>query len=103
MEENFLALNYINGVVKLNPDSKILVIATNSYGASPWKDRLPNNVEFVDFGKLYFCYSFEKQQELLYTLLRTISPKIIHNINSGLGQRVFSKNGKELKKIFSSL
>src|SRR5438270_13573351 len=43
------ALLLVEGMLRLDPDAAVVVIATES-GGSPWAARLPPSVEFIELG-----------------------------------------------------
>ncbi len=81
-------INYINTLSDNNLSGNIVVIATNNV-ESPWKERLPTNVRFIAWGEKYHMVSISDQENLLTALLFKKKPKIVHNINSDLGFKVF--------------
>jgi glycosyltransferase involved in cell wall biosynthesis len=92
---DLVALNYVNAVLKNLENTKILIIATIN-GESPWANKIPSDVTFIEFGKNYHYLSEAEQIKLLVKLMLQISPNTIHNINSELGYKVFLKHGRAL-------
>ena len=100
---DLVTLNYINALKERESDKKIIVISTEN-SDSPWASRLPGNIKVIEFGKLYRSLPEKNQENLLVKVLVQAKPKVIHNINSGLGYRVFTKFGKSLNnnsKLFA--
>ena len=91
-------LNYINAILKNKSGQKAVVITTNNSGSS-WSGKLPDGVILIEFGKICFRLSAEEQMKLLVRLFIQMAPRIIHNINSDLGYRIFAKYGKPLSSI----
>lgn len=101
---DLVALNYVRALVDGNMSDNVVVIATLD-AESPWKTKLPENVGFIEFGKLCRELSPHEQELLLARLLLQTSPKVVHNIHSDLGYRVFVKYGAALveeSKLFVS-
>lgn len=99
-----VTLNYINALLEIHPLAKISVIATMNTD-SPWRSKLDNRVNFVDFGNICSKISKKEQEQLLGKLLIQKKPKAIHNILSDLGHKVFQTYGKSLKensKLYAS-
>lgn len=88
-------LNYIAALKERKSDKKIIVITTENTD-SPWTSRLPENIKVIEFGKLYKFQPEKNQENLLVEVLIQTKPKVIHNINSNLGYRVFTKFGQAL-------
>ena len=95
---DIVTINYINTLVNYNLATGITVISTSN-AESPWKEKLPKKVRFIDFGIIYSHLSADEQEKLLTRILLQKAPKVIHNINSDLGYRIFVKYGKALKQI----
>ncbi len=70
---------------------RVVVVATEA-ADSPWANRLPSTVPFIEFGKLYAHLGHIDQKRLLLQM----SPQVVHNINSWLGYQVFATNGQAL-------
>jgi glycosyltransferase involved in cell wall biosynthesis len=91
-------LNTIVALTELIPDARIAVIATQDVN-SVWKNRLPGSVRFVEFGRNYGYLPMDRQELLLTRLLLQLAPNVVHNINSKLGYRIFSKYGAALADV----
>jgi glycosyltransferase involved in cell wall biosynthesis len=98
---DLVTINYIQALKSNNLAKGITVISTLN-ADSPWAVRLPENVRFIEFGKIYSYLSQDEQEKLLSRLLLQMAPKVIHNINSELGYKIFVQYGKALS-TFSSL
>jgi len=95
---DIVTINYIQALLNYNLSTGITVISTSN-AESPWKEKLPKKVRFIEFGILYSHLSADEQEKLLTRILLQMAPKVIHNINSDLGYRIFVKYGKALKEI----
>lgn len=89
--------NFIASLQSLYPKEKIVVISTEPFD-SPWKDRLPDNVPFVDLGNMNDI-SYEEKELLLQKIIIQLEPKQVYNLNSQLAFIMFSKYAKALSKI----
>lgn len=101
---DLVTLNYVQLLAEQHFAGHIVVIATLN-ADSPWQERLPQNVRFIEFGKMYDFLSPGEQEKLLIKLLLQMGPQVIHNINSDLGYRIFAKYGKALitvSKLYAS-
>jgi len=90
-------LNYINALHDNNLAKNIVVIATQT-AFSPWRKRLPEKVRFIDWAKRYGNLLPADQEKRLVNLLMALSPRVVHNINSELGFRVFINFGAMLRQ-----
>ncbi len=101
---DLVVINYVQSLTMQHLARNIAVISTLNVD-SPWKERLPEQTRFIEFGKRYYWLSPEEQEKLLIRLLVQNAPKVIHNINSDLGYRIFVKYGKALQetsKLYAS-
>lgn len=98
---DLVTLNYIRALASAGFSESIVVIITLD-AASPWAARLPEGVRFIEFGKSYFHLAPDEQEKLLARLFLQMAPRVIHNINSDLGYRVFVRYGKALS-VYSRL
>jgi len=95
---DLVTINYINAVAKhVSPGSIAIITDLNS--DSPWAKRLPEGVQFIEFGQKYAVLSDEKKENLLVRFLLQKNPRVIHNINSSIGYKIFTKYGKALSSI----
>jgi glycosyltransferase involved in cell wall biosynthesis len=90
------ALNYVGAIENYQLGSGSVVIGTENTD-SPWADKLPGTVRFIEFGKRCWRLSPKEQERLLARLLLQMAPHAIHNLNSDLGYRIFVKYGGALK------
>lgn len=85
---------------------QILLITTEN-AESPWIDRLPKGVQYLDFGKFTTTLPFDKRIELLARVLIQSTAQTIHNINSCDGWEVYKSFGIQLtsmkKQLFASV
>lgn len=95
---DLVVINYVQSLTMQNLAKHIAVISTLNVD-SPWKERLPEQARFIEFGKKFHWLSPEEQEKLLIRLLVQNSPNVIHNINSDLGYRLFVKYGKALQRM----
>lgn len=95
---DLVAINYVCALMN-NKLSRGSVVITTLDADSPWAERLPKGVRFIEFGKIYSHLSPDEQEMLLIKVLLQMAPKVIHNINSDLAYRVFVKHGKALSTI----
>jgi glycosyltransferase involved in cell wall biosynthesis len=95
---DLVTLNYVHALARENPPDTIAVITTLDAG-SPWVRRLPHGTRFIEFGRTYSHLSGEEQEQLLARLFLQTAPRVIHNINSDLGYRIFVKYGKALSSV----
>jgi glycosyltransferase involved in cell wall biosynthesis len=99
---DLVALNYVHALQEKGFSRNVVVITTLDVD-SPWATRLAEGVVFIEFGRKYGHLSPDDQQALLARLFVQMSPRVIHNINSDLGYRVFLKYGRALKSASSKL
>lgn len=95
---DLVTLNYIEALVNYSLGNDVVVISTTNTD-SPWEKRLPASSRFIEFGKICSSLSAEEQGKLLTRLLLQMAPKVVHNINSDLGYRIFMKYGRALRNI----
>lgn len=95
---DLVTLNYIRALVKINPQARIVVITTLP-ADSPWAGRLPENTRLIEFGKMYAYLTADEQEKLLIRMLLQMPPRVVHNINSDLGYRIFVKYGRALATV----
>ena len=95
------AIYHVRAIVEANPEACVLVIATED-ADSPWADKLPSGVRFVEFGKETRGLDFNKQVVVAARLLVQLAPHTIHVINSRVGWECIARHGLALTQ-FSSL
>jgi glycosyltransferase involved in cell wall biosynthesis len=95
---DIVTINYIQTLLNNNLTNGITVISTLNVD-SPWAHKIPKNARFIEFGKKYSHLSEDEQEKLLTRLLIQMAPKVIHNINSDLGFKIFVKYGNALNSV----
>jgi len=95
------ALYHVRAIMETDPDARVLVIATED-AESPWAQKLPSGVRFVEFGKATRGLDFNKQVVVAIRLLVQLAPRTIHVINSRVGWECIARHGLALTQ-FSSL
>ena len=78
-----VVLNYITSLKNIHPKWKIAVVATENLDA-PWKGRLPEGTDYVEFGRYTESLSEEMKLTLLARLIVQSKAKKIHIAQSGL-------------------
>ncbi|MFE0502231.1 glycosyltransferase [Lysobacter soli] len=99
------ALYHLRALKESNPSARILAIATEP-ADSPWKDRLPQDIPYIEFGLAAKEMDFNLQVQVLTRLLVQLRPAVIHNINSRCGWEAIKCSGLALcqhSTIFASL
>jgi glycosyltransferase involved in cell wall biosynthesis len=91
-------LNYIHALSRCQLGRAVIVIATEDTD-SPWARRLPEGVRLIQVAQVCARLPAAGREKLLARLLLQMGPRVIHNINSDLGYRVFVKYGSALKQI----
>lgn len=102
---DLVAINYIRSLANQGLAGEIVVMATCDTD-SPWKERLPESTRFIEFGRRYAHLSDEEQEKLLTRVLLQMMPRVIHNVNSELGYKMFVRYGNALadaSKLYVSL
>jgi glycosyltransferase involved in cell wall biosynthesis len=85
----------IEGVRRINPDARVVVIATET-GDSPWACRLPGSIEFIELGKRFTAG--QDHQSLVLQLLLRMRPQAIHIVQSDLGWQLIRNHGAALAR-----
>ncbi|QEH34269.1 GDP-mannose-dependent alpha-mannosyltransferase [Aquisphaera giovannonii] len=91
------ALNYVHALHDQRQAARIAMLATEDRD-STWADRLPPGVDFLPIGQLYRDLSFPERKALLVRLLLQMKPRMIHNLNSWVGNEAFISHGKALSQ-----
>jgi len=84
---------------------KIAVI-TGENSDSEWSDQLPENVNFIEFGKIFFDTPMDIQIRLYYHLIAALRPKAIHIINNHAAWLLLKTHPQavsSLTKVYASL
>ena len=89
------ALNYVHALHEQGWADRIVVLATEDRD-STWANRLPPGVTFLPIGQLYRHLTFVERKALLVRLLLQMRPRMIHNLNSWVGNEAFVSHGKAL-------
>lgn len=76
-----LLLNYLTGFQKLYPSKKIAVVATLDV-EHVWRDKIPNNTVFINFGHHAKDLNDEARDSLFSRLILQLHSPVIHNMNS---------------------
>ncbi len=97
------AIHYMEALAKnMEALAKIagnIVAISTANADSVWKKKLPGKVRFIEFGKKYNYLLEDEKEKLLARLFLQVAPKVIHNINSDLGYRIFTNYGKAIKTV----
>lgn len=97
-------LHHINAMYEKG--YQILLITTEN-AESPWINKLPKGVQYLDFGKFTTTLPFDKRIELLARVLIQSTAQTIHNINSRDGWEVYKSFSIQLtsmkKQLFASV
>jgi glycosyltransferase involved in cell wall biosynthesis len=94
---DLVVMNYIQAIIEHSQTNTVAVFTTIN-ADSPWADKLPEKVRLIEFGKMFGYLSEDEQEKLLTRVLLQKMPPVIHNINSELGYKIFSKYGKALSQ-----
>lgn len=96
---------HAKAIAEAVPGARVLVIATEN-SDSPWSDRLPEGIQFLEFGQISATLSFGDQVTVLARLLVQYQPRMIHVVNSRVGWEVLRKYALQLRQhgtLFASL
>lgn len=91
-------LNYIEALVRLMPSSRIVVLATENR-ESPWEDRLPSGVRFIEYGRRYLDLAPDVRAGILLRVLLQTAPERVHLVNSTLGYALLIRHGRALQQV----
>lgn len=89
------AMFYMRAVVEESPGNRVVCITTENRKSS-LLDQLPKEIRIVELGNLLADYTEADKEMLLLRLLLQKQPRVIHNINSHLGYKLFVNNGHSL-------
>lgn len=100
------ALHHIGTLAK-EFDAQILVITTEAE-PSPWLERLPPNVAYIDFSQFFDGKEDQEDQAkvALTRILLHVGAPVVHNINSSLMWKTTVSHGRALQhssKLYASL
>ena len=90
-------LNYVEALHELHKDWHFAVIATNPNIDSVWANKLPDCVDFVEFGKCVEHLHIFEWDRVMSTLITQLGCKRLHIINSMFGYEWVMRH-KELVK-----
>lgn len=99
------ALYHVTALVGSSSPGRTVVIGTER-AESPWKERLPEGVTFVDFGLIADGLDFILQVQVLTRLLVQMQPRLIHIINSRHAWEAVKISGLAIRQsavIYASL
>lgn len=91
------ALYHMRAILELDPDARILAVATEP-AESPWKDRVPPGVKYVELGLMAGKLDFLMQVVVLTRLLVQMRPSVVHIINSRVGWEAVKRHGLALRQ-----
>jgi glycosyltransferase involved in cell wall biosynthesis len=89
--------NFIKSLQSLFPRERIIVVSTEPFD-SPWKERLPEDVPFLDLGNMENI-SYENKELILRLLIVQLEPSHVYNLSSQLAFIMISKYGKALSRV----
>lgn len=99
------AIYHIKELCERGAPTSVLVIATEP-ADSPWKDRLPLGVPYIEFGQMAKHIDFSDQVMVLTRLLVQMRPSVVHIINSRCGWESVRRSGLAIRqhtRLFASL
>lgn len=99
------AIYHVRALIEAQPEARILAIATEP-ADSPWKDKLPAGVPYVEMGKIAGHLDFSIQVTILTRALVQLQPDVVHNINSRVCWEAIMRHGLALTqrtRFFASL
>ena len=91
------ALYHMRAILEAQPGARILAITTEP-AESPWKDRVPGGVTYVEFGLMARHVDFPLQVAVLTRLLVQLRPPVAHIINSRVGWEAVKQHGLALRQ-----
>jgi len=99
------AIMFMTTVLEEEPDSRVTCVLTENWDSS-WLAKLPPQISVVHLENLLAEFSAEEKACLLLRLLIQKKPRVIHNVNSALGYKLFTEHGDTLSshsRLFVSL
>jgi glycosyltransferase involved in cell wall biosynthesis len=102
---DIVAINFMKAILEQERGSKVICVTTENKD-SEWRSKLPERVRLVEFGRILSAFPVQAQAMLLHRLLIQKKPRVIHNINSWLGYKLFTESGATLfaqSSLFASL
>lgn len=94
---DLVVLNYVNAILDLNPNAKIVILATEP-SESTLLEQLPRSVKFVALGEKFHQLLHEQKTEILATLLIQSRAKRVHIVNSSLGFSLYETYAPALSR-----
>ncbi len=101
---DLVALKHI-ALVASQANTRVVVFMTEA-GESPWRDRLPDNVELIDIQHELNKISYDEMLQVLARIIIQLEVKVLHIINSRYFWAVLEKYGLAISqktKVFASL
>jgi glycosyltransferase involved in cell wall biosynthesis len=98
-------LHWARALAAISDGNDVLVIATETAN-SPWREKLPPSVTFLDFGNVAKELSLHERSVVLGRLLVQHPPETLHIINSLAGWLTIERYGAAIRaksKIFASV
>lgn len=80
-----VVINYIEALRKIRPEWYFAVIATEAGSNNEWADKLPDNVDFVEFGKAVGGLLEVDKDRIMSLLITQLGCRRIHVVNSMFG------------------
>jgi len=93
-------INYLKAIQDLWPDKKACVIATKN-AKNEWKEKLPYNTSFIDFGNITKELDCIPKEILFTRLLVQLNCKQIHIINSEYAYKWVNDHKELVRHIFN--
>lgn len=101
---DLVALKHV-ALMAAQPNTRVLVFMTEA-GDSPWRDRLPDNVDVVDIQGEINKISYDEMLQVLARLIIQLEIGVLHIINSRYFWSVLEKYGLAITqktKVFASV
>jgi glycosyltransferase involved in cell wall biosynthesis len=102
---DIVSIQFMEAALRESPGSNVTCVTTEDTD-SEWLRKLPGEIRVIEFGKILRDFSASEKAVLLLRLLLQKKPRVIHNINSALGYKLFTENGSALaaeSSLFVSL
>lgn len=91
-----VVFNFIKSLQTLYPKERIAIISTEP-SDSPWKDKLPKEVPFIDIGNMGRL-TYEEKENLLLKLIIQLQPQNVYNVSSIRTFEIFGKYQKAISE-----
>lgn len=92
------AINFINTLLDINPEYKIVVLTT-THCDSNWLYRLRDSIITFEIGKQPCGQNLDLLKLLIVRLIVQLEPRVVHNINSKEFYETMMSYGKVISKI----